>query len=259
MTMLRLLFLVFSAVMIPICYAQAFADIDKARAALVAGDYNEAQTLALSADSSAGFTLAAEALSAQVMLQKVPNVNRSARQAKRYAETALKLNPDNSEAIIQYALALGFETRSSGVMKAWMGKMPDKSKTAIDRALAVAPDDGRSLALRGAWHLGIVTKVGEENAQKWFGANVKNGLKGYDAALAKTPDDSVILGNYAFALLALDPIAYKDMATVLLDRLQDAPERAHIDRAVKARMSVFLPIIDDPDAIQDAVEALGGG
>lgn len=249
----RLVFFALPAVLV---FAPAHADTAQARAQLHAGNYASAIELSTAQQSAAGYILAAEALSAQVMLELVPNVNASAREAKTLAGKALKLEPDNSEALIQYALALGFETRSSGIMKAYFGKLPQKSKAAIDKAYAAAPDDARTSALIGAWHLGILRKTGEERARKMFGANMNDGITYYDAAVAKAPGDIVIAGNYAITLLSIDPVANRDRAKTLLTAIKNTPPKHAVEAEVQRRMVPLIEFLDDPAAMKTATENL---
>lgn len=234
----------------------AIGDADAARAHLLAGDYDAAIETSLQPQTTAGFIVAAETVSAQVMLDLVPDVNKSAKVAKGYAQNALDAEPDNTEALIQYALALGFEARSSGIMKAYFGKLPQKSKAAIDVAYTAAPNDPRTSALLGAWHLGIVRKAGEKRAQKMFGANLEDGMSAYAAAAAAAPNDIVIAGNYAITLLGIDPVAHKDTAQALLVAIKNTPPKNAVEGEVKRRMVPLIEFLEYPDAMKFAVENL---
>ncbi len=227
-----------------------------ARADLASGFYDKAIEGGLLAGYPPGYIVAAEALSAKVMLNLVPDVNVSAKAAKLYAQKALDSEPQNTEALIQYALALGFETRSSGIMKAWLGKMPQKSKAAIDAAYAAAPDDARTSALIGAWHLGIVRKAGDKRAMKMYGAGVEQGIASYDAAVTRAPGDIVIAGNYAISLLGIDPVAYKDRAQTLLVSIKNTAPKNAVEREVQARMVPLIEFLEYPDGMTEAVNNL---
>jgi len=234
---------------------QAYADLSEAQAMIDAGQYASAITLSTAQDTVSGYTLAAEALNTQVMLELVPNVNASAKEAKRLAKTALDLEPENREALIQFAIALGFETRSSSLMKAYFGKLPQKSKAAIDLAYAAAPSDARTSALLGAWHLGVTGKVEPERAFEMFGAREVDGISGYDQAVALQPQDIVIMGNYAVALLAIDAVKYRAKLDGLFARIELASPRNAVEREVKRRMIALMPLLDNPQALELAVKA----
>lgn len=241
----------------PILFAPAvFADAQAARTQLLAGDYDAAIQTSLTLPTPEGYIVAAETISAQVMLELVPDVNASAKLAKGYAQNALDADPDNTEALIQYALALGFETRSSGIMKAYFGKLPQKSKTAIDKAYNAAPDDPRTAALLGAWHLGIVRKAGEKRAAKMFKADTQQGIAFYDDAVSRAPDDIVIAGNYAISLLGIDAAAHKDRAKALLVSIKNTAPKNAVEREVQARMVPLIEFLEYPDAMRDAVDNL---
>lgn len=231
--------------------------LSQARTAFIAGDYVNAESALEPLSTSAALTLRAESMSARVMLGLTDEPHDLAGKARKIAEQALRLDPSNTEARIQYALAYGFEARSAGIFKAWRKKLPEKCKVAIDQAYAAAPDDARTSALIGAWHLGLVHKAGDRRAETMFGATLADGIKYYDAAIAMAPDDIIILGNYAISLLGIDASAHKDKAKILILALQSAKPRDATDAEVQRRMVNLLPALDgtNPDALLHAVEA----
>ncbi len=230
---------------------------DSARDLFESGDYAAAITQARRQHTAAGYALAAEAASVQIMLTVTSNPVKAARRAKASAQKALALEPQNPEALIQYAVALGLETRALSPMKAVMGSMAQKSKTANEIAYAAAPDDARIMALQGAWHLGAVQKAGEKRAMKMFGANMEEGLAWYEAAIVRASDDVLVTSNYALSLLAIDPAQYRSECEALLKRLASLTPKTAAGAAMQTRMAVFLPILDDVKAVKRAAEDLG--
>lgn len=222
--------------------------LQQAQAAILAGEYTQAETLLSDEQSAQSLTLRAESMSTRVMLGLTEKPHKLAGRARKLAQQALELDPDNAEIKIQYALAYGFEARTAGIVKAWRKKLPQKCKLAIDRAFAAAPNDARTHALLGAWHLGLVRKAGEKRASKMFDASLAVGMKHYDEALRRDPTNIVILGNYAISLLGIDSSLHKDKAQSLIAALDSAPARSATDRDIQSRMRPLLPLLKAQDA-----------
>ena len=234
------------------------ARLPDARTLFDAGKYDQALAIAEAADSPEGLTLAAELLSAKVLLGYVDDAKDSAKQARKWAGEAVKRDPDFAEARVQYALAYGFETRSSSPFRAWRKKLPAKTFKAIQVVRERYPDDPRGDALLGAWHLGIVRKAGDKNARKWFEASEADGIKYYQAAIDRAPDDIVIASNFALILLAIDQDRFLDQAVALMDKIETLPPRNAVEREVKSRMAGLM-IYETPEELQENVTRLLDG
>lgn len=182
------------------------------QAAYDAGEWAIAQDLAASASDAYSKTLAAEAALAPLMLGQVVEADRGekrqlARMAANFAQAALGIDPDYPRAHLAYAAALGYEGRYSNPLSAALARLPQRSRTQMERALALDPDNPWANALLGAWHLEVVRRAGEGA----FGADSETGLARYRTAarLSNTPD---IPYHFALALLARDAEAHGDEA-----------------------------------------------
>ena len=232
--------------------------LSDARTLLVEGEYDQAITQASALQTPEGLVLASESLSAKVMLGYVDSPRKQAKQARKWAEDALEMEPDSQEARVQFALAYGFETRSSSPFRAWRKKLPQKTLTAIEEVRARYPDDPRGDALLGAWHLGIVRKTGDENGKKWFGASEADGIHYYDMALAAAPNDIVIAANYALILLAIDQDRHMERAAEMIRQLVTLSPQNATETEVQSRMGSLLDYTDMDD-LRQRVETLLDG
>jgi hypothetical protein len=174
------------------------------QAAYDAGEWATAQNLAASASDAFSKTLAAEAALAPLMLGEMAEAEQGdkrerARRAANYAQAALDIDPDYSRAHLVYAAALGYQGRYSNPLSAALARLPQRSRTQMERGLALDPDNPWANALLGAWHLEVVRRAGEG----MFGADSEAGLEHYRTAarLSQTPD---IPYHFALALLARD-------------------------------------------------------
>lgn len=230
--------------------------LPEARTLLESGQYDAAINMALGEETPEGLVLAAETLSAKVMLGYVEDHNKSAKKARKWAEEAAELLPESQEAQVQYALAYGFETRTSSPFRAWRKKLPKKTMTIIQALQARYPEDPRGDALFGAWHLGIVRKAGEKRGRNMFGASEVAGIEGYEKAIAAAPDDVVISSNYAVTILALNTEKYFDRGIEVLTYIVGLPAKNAVEAEIQKRMRALLSFAEDKETLNTAVTAL---
>lgn len=241
------------------CGAAYSSSADDARALFEQGDYDAAISMAIDLKTAEGLTLAAESMSAKVMLGYVEDANDSAKTARKWAEKAVKKAPNSQEAQVQYALAYGFETRTSSPFRAWRKKLPEKTLKTIEAYRAEYPDDPRGDALLGAWHLGIVRKTGKDDGKGWYGASEEDGIKYYQSAMDAAPDNIVIASNFGVTLLSVDMDAHFDKATELLTTVSGMQPRNAVDVDVQKRVVRLLEASQDRGALKDAVDELLDG
>ncbi len=228
--MLRPLFILLSFLMSAPAWANSAADV---RAFIASGDYETARVTAETLETAQGYALASEALAAQILLGDVDKINSRAKEARALALQALALDPMLYEAQLQYTLSDGFVTRSANPLTIWRKKLAQKTYARIKNFRTAYPDDARGMALEGAWHLGIIRKTGEKNAEKWFGASLSEGERLYEQARSRTPNDIVIETNYALALFALDAAKFAAKVKILLERVRTMTAQSNLERRVQ--------------------------
>ena len=224
------------------------------RGLIASGEYEVARTLAQNLETAEGYALAAESLSAQILLGEVSKLNKKSKQARELSEKALALDPALYDAKLQYALSDGFVTRTSGDITAWRKKLPSKTLAVIQDFRAAYPDDPKGLALEGAWHLGVIHKTGEKNGGKWFGASLAEGESLYAEARAKAPNDVLIETNYALSLLVLDRDAYAPQVRPLLEAVAAMPANDDLYKKVQIKAAKILAASDDLKAMEKMAE-----
>jgi len=223
---------------------------DEARALFESGDYETARVMAEDLQTAEGYALAAESLSAQILLGEVKKLNKRSKEARKLAEAALSLDPAHYNAKLQYALADGFVTRTSGDLTAWRKRLPMKTYEKIGTFRSTYPDDPKGLALEGAWHFGVLRKAGIKNGEKWFGASLTEGERLYGEARAKSHNDILIETNYAMALLALDGKAYKAQAKPILEAVAAMPANDDLYRKVQEKAATVLAAYGDDKKVK---------
>ena len=225
--------------------------ISETRIAIDQGDFTRAAAMGQSLATADGFTLAAEALAAPVLLGIDDNPKRAAKAAYKFSQAAIELDPSNVEAHMQAALALGFITRASNPISVWRKGLATDLKEAIDAFELLSPNDARVQALRGAWHYGIVRKAGQKRAQKWYEASLVDGDAAYEAAITLAPNDIIIKANYALSLVDSDYQTHKDRARAMLDNCIATTAQTAIERAVQERMKTILKDWDNQKFIEE--------
>lgn len=225
---------------------------DPARDLLHAGQYEQARTLALAADTVDGMNAAGEVMAAEIMLMRVDDAKDHAKDALKLADRALKRDPGNVDALFLRALHTGFRTRSSSALAIVMKGLIGDTYAAVEAFETAAPNDPRADALYGAWHLGIVRAAGDGK----FGASLSEGLAHYDRAVAAMPTDIVVMGNYAFSLIVMDDPALLARAKALLQQIEVTEPDGATDSETRERMLRLLAVIDDPDALRDRAKGL---
>jgi len=226
------------------------------RQSITVGDFAAAFTQAETLETAEGYALAAESLLSEIMLGLAEKNKKQAKRARNFAQAALDLDPSNQAARLHYAVADGFVGREAGDVSAWMKKLPQKAEAIIKAYRSDYPNDARGEALHGAWHLTVARKAGKERAKKWFGANIADGRKLSQSALAAQPDDIVIAVNYAFSLLALKDEDFSDIeeARQVLLAVSALNPEDHLGRVLKDYAVKALGEIEDRERVRDYAE-----
>lgn len=249
--MLRPLLIIFALLFAAPAWAQTAKD---ARELITLGDYDTARQIAESLGTAEGYALAAESLCAKILLGEAEKLNKTSKKARKFSEKALELDPTLYDAKLQYVLSDGFVTRTSGDLTTWRKKLPSKTLAKIQAFRAAHPDDPKGLALEGAWHLGVIRKVGEKNGGKWFGASLAEGQRLYGLARAGAPDDVLIETNYAMSLLVLDVETYGPQVRPLLEEVTNLPANDDLYRKVEAKAAMVLAAFGDDKQVKKLAE-----
>ena len=236
------LLILFSFLLAAPAWANSAAEV---RGLIAAGDYETARVTAESLETAEGYALAAESLSAQILLGEVDKLNKQSKEARDLAEKALALDAENYNAKLQYALSDGFVTRTSNNITAWRKKLPMKTLGRIETFRQAYPEDPRGIALEAAWHMGVVRKAGEKNGGKWFGASLGEGERLYAEAMRLAPNDILIETNYALSLLVLDVERYGPQVQPILEAVATMPANDDLYRKVQSKAAKVLAAYGD--------------
>lgn len=188
--------------------APASQDVSDPFVLYASGDYGAAAGVALAHAQAVTDALAARALLAQARTSPRDARGSLVAQARDAARSAIARDPAVIEGQLQLAVALGYQGRAMGNLVAHQRGLADEAKSAIDAALALAPDNAWALALLGSWHLEIVRGAGPLLASTLYGADQTTGIEALRKAAATPGASLIVLHQCALQLLAHDADAF---------------------------------------------------
>lgn len=211
-----------------------------AQAAYVRGDFMIAAELARTAQSAAGYALAARSLLAHGDLLALPeNRLEDFERAESDARKAIELDPAFFEGHLELAVALGLVGRERGSLAAHLAGYASEARRHLDFVLARDPDNVWANALLGGWHLEILRDGGVLGAIL-YGADAGEGVARYRHALALEPDNGVIPYQFALQLFAAGGESYEQEARALLTRLLETTPRNAVEILTRERAARLL-------------------
>ena len=204
--------------------------IEAARAALDEGRFVEATELAESLETSEGYALAARSLAIHgYHFAKDEQKQSLFERATQLAEEAVRLDPRNPQAHLQFAHALGRYTQTVDISEAFDKRYPEKVHEALEEALRLKPDMAAAHFSLGSWHAearhggGVIAGI-------LYGANEKEALAHFERAFELAPHDIPTLYRYAHGLLLLNRDPNYQQAYDLLTRAVEIPSKDAYDR-----------------------------
>ncbi len=207
----------------------AASSLEDAKAAWTQGQFVEAARIGESLATSEGYALAARSLVVHAV-HVAAGDDREAmlERATALARRAVELDPDNADAHVEVAHAIGRYAEAIGPYKAASEGYAEKIRAAIDAAMQLDPDLVTAHLSIGGWHAGIVGAVGSFLARLTYGATEREAVAAFERALALAPDAKEVPYQYALSLLDIDEDEHREKAEDLLERaVAIAPATAH--------------------------------
>ncbi|PHR60124.1 MAG: hypothetical protein COA43_07435 [Robiginitomaculum sp.] len=231
------------------------ASIEDARATYDAAQLDAAYEQAFALGTQQGYLLGAEALNAKLLLGEYSKPKKLAKRAMATAKMAfVQTNPD-MDAQLQYAISYAFYGRHVSTLTALRKKIPQKIHAEIKKSLTLSENStsrNRALthALLGGWHLSVVHKAGAKRARKMFDANLADGRKHFEIAIALEPDNILICSNYTLMRYILSPQTEHEWAKKNLEQLLTFTAENEVETRLQARMQTILDVFDTPKHAQ---------
>lgn len=211
------------------------------------GDYEQAAQAGEASHSATGLAIAARAVLADEVLRDSPCMPCLER-AEKLARAAIVADPRLADGHIWLAVALGYQARILGIVKAHWRDMPAQSKAALDAAVADDPKNPYAISALGGWHIEIVRGGGATLARLLYGATESEALELFDRAVHLAPGNVAVHYQIALSLLGFDANKYHArIVDELRATISGTPETAY-ERRIQDRANALLgPVNHGPD------------
>ncbi len=166
--------------------------------------------------------------------------------ARALAGAASARNPDDQEAVVVGATALGYRAKLSGNRSEAVA-----ARRAFEAAATRFPRNAEAQVALGAWHMGIIAKVGRF-VGRVIGAQRNAGLAALDRSVALGGNRAMFAGLAALLRLQADPEDARGRA--LAEQAARAATPTTIDRYMqRACTAVLAPIKAGDEATTKAL------
>ncbi|MEE8439290.1 MAG: hypothetical protein V3S07_06845 [Micropepsaceae bacterium] len=208
------------------------------------GEYAEAISAGEAEGGASGFALAARAALADAELRDVPCLE-CLRRAEELARMAIAANPEHTEAYAFLVTALGRRARLIGFFASQREGIAGQTDNAIGTALQLEPSSSVALALRGAWHIEVVSQAGRFLGRVLYGARVEEGKRFFREATQLEPENLVINYQYALSLHGLDFAGEQPEIETALEAASSGAPRDAYEGSIRARAEILLNLLQD--------------
>jgi hypothetical protein len=214
--------------------AAVAADNDALFALYAKGDYAEAARAGAAAHTAYGYALAARAILAEEVLGSAPCLE-CLQRAEAVARQAVAADPKLADGQIWLAVALGYESRITGIISARLHRRPEQARDALEAAVKADPHNPYAVSALGGWHVEVVKGAGPFLARRLYSATIADGVALYDRAVKLEPNNVAVHYQIALSLAGYDVDKWGPrVAQELDDAIKAAPQTAY-ERAMQAR------------------------
>ncbi len=225
-----------------LCNPAKAITLENVRQEYVHGNYGQAERDGVLVSSSASLAIAARAALADAALSDTPCID-CLKRAERYASRAVSIDPRDGDAQTWLAVALGYEGRIVGKLRARWQNLPERARHALDAAVAADPDNAFAVAGLGGWNIEIVHGGGALLAQILYGATEAQGLALFEVAEKKAPYNPAIHYQIALTLAGFDAQRYRARISSELGQTRTAHAKTAYEEEVQRRATTLLDLL----------------
>ena len=207
------------------------------------GDYLDAAKTGAAEGSAVSLALAARATLADATLRDTPCLE-CLQNAEALARKAIAVDPNNMEGHIHLAVALGYQARVIGVIRARFSRFPEQAKQEIETALRLAPNSHWALSAAGGFNIEVVRAGGRLLGSLLYGATFENGVSYFHKAIAADPENPLIKLQFALALTGYDFDQRKMEILAVLDSCVRAKPGNVYEEAMRQRGQRLLALLN---------------
>jgi tetratricopeptide (TPR) repeat protein len=233
------------------------ATTDEIFALYVRGDYEQAARAGEASHTAAGLAIAARAVLADEVLRDTPCLSCLER-AEALARQAVAADPHFAFGQVWLAVALGYQARITGAVKARIKNAPAQSKAALDAAIADDPRNAYAVSALGGWHIEVVRGGGSTLARLIYGAKESEALALFDRAVRLAPGNVAVHYQIALSLAGFDAGKYHTrIAAELKSSLSSAADTAY-EKKIQGRAGELLGLLNLHEAFDLRVRKYQG-
>jgi len=231
--------------------AQA-APADDIFALYAKGQYEQAAQAGEASHSAAGLAIAARAVLAEEVLRPEPCLACLER-AEKLARAAVAADPGSAFGHVWLAVALGYEARIIGMVRARYRDFPAQSKASLDAAVSEDPKNAYAVSALGGWHIEVVRGGGSMLARMLYGASENEALNLFDRAASLAPGNVAVRYQIGLALAGYDAAKYRNRITAELKAAVSATAETAYEKKIQDRAQELLGLM--ATARQEAFDA----
>lgn len=233
------------------------ATSDEAHALYARGDYEQAARAGEASHSAAGLATAARAVLADEVLRDQPCLS-CLQRAEGLARQAIAIDPHHAFGQVWLAVALGYQARIIGAVKARLADTPAQSKAALDQAVKDEPGNAFAVSALGGWHIEIVRGGGSFLAGLAYGARESQALALFDRAGRLAPDNVAVHYQIGLSLAGFQPDKYRARIASELKTAAASPPRTAYEKKIQERAAELLSLMESRDVFAARVRRYQG-
>jgi len=233
------------------------ATTDEIFALYAKGDYEQAERAGEASHTAPGLAIAARAVLADAVLRETPCLPCLER-AESLSRQAIAADPHYAFGQVWLAVALGYQARITGAVKARMANTPAQSKTALDQAVKDEPGNAFAVSALGGWHIEIVRGGGSFLAGLAYGAKEGTALALFDRAVKLAPDNVAVHYQIGLSLAGFALDKYRTRIAAEFKAAAASPPRTAYEKKIQDRASELLSLMESRDAFTARVRKYQG-
>lgn len=233
------------------------ATSDEIFAVYAKGDYEQAARLGEAAHTAPGLAIAARAVLADEVLRDTPCLPCLER-AESLSRQAVAADPHYALGQVWLAVALGYQARITGAVKARMKNAPAQSKAALETAVADDPRNAFAVSALGGWHIEVVRGGGAALAGLFYGARESTALSLFDRAISLAPDNVAVRYQIGLSLAGFDPDKYHARIESELKASVAAIPATAYEKRIQARAQTLLDLLNQRQVFDARVRKYQG-
>jgi tetratricopeptide (TPR) repeat protein len=233
------------------------ASTEEISALYARGDYEQAVRLGEASHIAPGLAIAARAVLADEVLRDTPCLSCLER-AEALARQAVAADPHFALGQVWLAVALGYEARITGSVKARVKNSPAQSRAALDAAIADDPNNAFAVSALGGWHIEIVRGGGAFLARLAYGARESEAVALFDRAVRLAPGNAAVRYQIGLGLAGFNAEKYRGrIVTEFKAALAATPQTAY-ERKIQTRAAELLGLMNAQEAFDLRVRKYQG-